>query len=171
MSLLGSKVDPKKVQEGLDMTTILQSPLKVTAQTAVPLARNDRLESVALALEGRGEEMLIGMQGIETREILALYASPSKPGPFEVATKLIDTGYVLNCKIDGTIFGAIADELEQLQLDGRKLDTIGQVAEALGIDTSDHKGARKAIHLLGCWCMGEVVKASEVGRRIRNLKS
>ena len=169
MSLLGSKVDPKKVQEGLDMTTILRLSLKATAPKPHPLTQNQLLESIALALEGRGEEMLTGMQGIETREILALYASPSKPGPFEVATKLIDTGYVLNCKIDGTIFGAIADELEQL--DGRKLDTIGKVAEALGIDITDHYDAQEQIHRLGCWCMGEVVPASVVASRIRNLIS
>lgn len=151
------------------MTTTLQLPLAAAASKTHPLTRNERLESIALALEGRGEEMLIGMQGIETREILALYAEPSRPGPFEVAMKLADTGYILNCKIDGTIFGAIADELEQL--DGGKLDTIGQVAEALGIDITNYEDVQEQIHRIGCWCMGEVVPASVVASRIRNLIS
>lgn len=138
------------------------SPIEATHKTG------DTLESIAQALEKRGDQKLLGMQGIETREMKALYAASANPNPFKIAEALIDTGYVLNCYIDGTVFGAIAEELEKLGYG--HLATIGEVAAALDIDTTDHKSAREHIHQLGCWCLGEVVDARTVADRIRALK-
>ena len=137
-------------------------PFQVAHTTA------DTLESIALALEKRGDQKLIGMQGIETREMKALFASPANPNPIEVAQILIDTGYVLDCRIDGTIFGAIAEELAQLGYG--HLSSIGEVVGALDIDITDYESAREHIHLIGCWCLGEVVDARIVAERIRALK-
>jgi len=144
--------------------TLVPQPARVAAH---PLTLNKILVSVAMALEARGEQVLIGMQGIEERETREILDSQTKFDPIALVTAYFDRDRFNDMNIEGTIFGAIADELALLGF--KEPTTVGEVATILGIDLSDEEGARYQIHLLGCWCEGVTIPATVAAKRIRNL--
>lgn len=148
------------------MTTLLESPAK-DASPKEPLPLKKVLESVALALEGRGKELLLGMEAIETRDIRELLFGPAKLDSLQVGLTVASHAHLVNTRVDGTIFGAIAEELEELGLGKHQM--LGQVATSLGIDINDEDNFRQKMNFLGCWCNGEVVSALKVADRVRYL--
>jgi len=131
--------------------------------TKTPPTGNERLEAVALALEARGSQTTCGYEGIEYKGYQEVGKAPVK----------------------GTVFGWIAEELDELGVQ-TPMDTVDETLAALGIrggvdgvDKPRHKGKKflsddvarhSAAHHIGCHCHGAVITANAAAGRVRSFK-
>ena len=143
-------------------------PVEHDSESEPELTHRDTLEAIAEAIEARGAQQLAGVEGVEDRKFLEIYNHPTQyHHSYEAYVVSEQTDTLRGEHVDGSIFGALAEEIKAMGLGD--FATIGEVVVALGADPENEDDVRSWIDYLGCWCNGQIISTAELADRLRSL--